>query len=73
MVIVKDGKMMRRRMRQEFITTEELHAELRKQGIDDIGKVKMARMEADGEISVVRNETPRAVPSRVRPGKTPGA
>jgi uncharacterized membrane protein YcaP (DUF421 family) len=52
--LIKEGKMLRRNMRHELITEEELMSQLREQGLDDVGKVKEAYMESDGHISVVQ-------------------
>jgi uncharacterized membrane protein YcaP (DUF421 family) len=54
--LIKNGKMIHRNMRREFITVEDLKSQLRKQGIDEIDEVKSACMEGDGEISVVKNK-----------------
>ena len=54
LLLVKDGRMLRRNMRQELITPEELMSQLREQGINDVADVKRAYMEADGKISVVQ-------------------
>jgi uncharacterized membrane protein YcaP (DUF421 family) len=54
--LIKDGKMLRRNMRQELITEQELRSTLRLQGLEDIAEVKLAQMEADGRISVVPYE-----------------
>jgi uncharacterized membrane protein YcaP (DUF421 family) len=54
--LIKNGKMLRRNMRHELITEEELMGQLREQGLDDVGKVKEAYMESDGHISVVQQE-----------------
>jgi uncharacterized membrane protein YcaP (DUF421 family) len=43
-------------MRQELITIEELKSKLREQGIEDLGEVKIAHLEEDGEISVLRHD-----------------
>jgi uncharacterized membrane protein YcaP (DUF421 family) len=51
--IVKDGKMLKRNMRKEFITTEELMAQLREDGVEDVGDVESAYLEGDGNISVI--------------------
>jgi uncharacterized membrane protein YcaP (DUF421 family) len=51
--LVRDGKVQRRALRREFITTEELVAKAREQGIDDLSKVHRMFLEADGEISVI--------------------
>ena len=54
LVLVRRGRMIARNMRREYITTPELMAVLREQGIDKLADVKMARMEPDGQISVIR-------------------
>jgi uncharacterized membrane protein YcaP (DUF421 family) len=54
--LIKDGKMLRKNMRRELITEDELMSQLREQGLDDVGKVKEAFMESDGHISVVQKE-----------------
>lgn len=53
--LVKRGELLRRNMRRELITEDELMSQLREQGVDDLGKVKEAFMEPDGHISVVAN------------------
>jgi uncharacterized membrane protein YcaP (DUF421 family) len=68
--LIRNGRMLHRNMRQEFITIDELKSQLRKQGVDDVRKVKSAHMEPDGEISVIKigdnGEKHRAV--RRKPG-----
>jgi uncharacterized membrane protein YcaP (DUF421 family) len=54
--VVDNGKMLRRNMRREFLTEEELMAQLREEGVDDIAKVKAAHIEGDGNISVIVHE-----------------
>jgi len=56
LLMVKDGRMLRRNMRRELVTDEELQAMLRENGIEDMSEVKSAHMESDGQISVIRNE-----------------
>lgn len=56
LLLVKDGKMVRRNMKQELITADELVAELRKNGVNDLSMVHEAFMENDGSISVVSLE-----------------
>ncbi|MCV7218866.1 DUF421 domain-containing protein [Mycobacterium crocinum] len=51
--LVRDGQMLRRNMRRELVTAEELMGQLRQQGIDDISRVSRAYMESDGEFSFV--------------------
>lgn len=52
--LVRNGRLMRRNLRQEFITLDELMAKLREQGVDKLEQVKAATMESDGEISVIK-------------------
>jgi len=57
LILVKNGKIIRRNMRREMITENELMSQLRKQGVDDMDVVKQAFMEADGSISVIEDES----------------
>ncbi|GAB3947295.1 DUF421 domain-containing protein [Micromonospora vulcania] len=52
LVLMRDGQIMRRNMRRELITNEELHTLLREQGVADLADVREVRMEADGRFSV---------------------
>lgn len=54
--LVRNGRMLRQNMRRELITREELMSQLREQGIESLSLVKCARLEGDGNISVVRRE-----------------
>jgi uncharacterized membrane protein YcaP (DUF421 family) len=58
--LIADGRMLRSNMRKEFVTFEELMAQLREQGLDDASTVKAAYLEADGSISVIRRQTERS-------------
>ncbi len=52
--LVRHGRLLRRNLRREFITEEELFALLREQGVEDIAQVKLACLEPDGNFSVIR-------------------
>jgi uncharacterized membrane protein YcaP (DUF421 family) len=52
--LIDNGRMLRKNMREEFITVEELMAQLREQGLEDCADVKAAYMEADGQISIIK-------------------
>jgi uncharacterized membrane protein YcaP (DUF421 family) len=54
LLLVRDGKMLRRNMRHELVTEDELLSQIRKHGMDNIDQVKEAYMESDGQISVVQ-------------------
>jgi uncharacterized membrane protein YcaP (DUF421 family) len=52
--LIENGLMLKRNMRAEFVTVEELFAQLREAGLEDCTKVKAAYIEADGRISIIR-------------------
>jgi uncharacterized membrane protein YcaP (DUF421 family) len=54
LVLVRSGRLLRRNMRREFVTTEEIMGQLRQHGIEKLSQVKLAAMEPDGSISVIR-------------------
>ena len=56
LALIKNGKLLRRNMRQELITDAELMTQLREQGLDDVAKVKEAYIESDGRISVIQKK-----------------
>jgi len=56
LLLIRDGKLLRRNMRKELITEEELMGQLRQQGLDNPAKVKEAYMESDGQFSVVQRK-----------------
>jgi uncharacterized membrane protein YcaP (DUF421 family) len=63
--LVRNGRILRQNLRQELMTLEELHTQLREQGIEDIRDVKLAQMEGDGRVSVIeREEEARGTPQR---------
>jgi uncharacterized membrane protein YcaP (DUF421 family) len=55
LTLVQDGQLQRRNLRKEMISIDELMAALREQGIEKVAEVKLATMESDGQISVVKN------------------
>ena len=59
-VLVRHGRLVRRNLRRELITVPELMALLREQGIDKLADVAYARLEPDGEISVIKRDPPLA-------------
>jgi len=52
--VIWKGRVLRKNLRQEFITEDELMAKLREKGIDSPSQVKEARIESDGEFSVIQ-------------------
>jgi uncharacterized membrane protein YcaP (DUF421 family) len=56
LLLIEDGRLMRRNMRRELITIDELMSQLRENGVASPAEVKRAHMEGDGTISVIRHE-----------------
>ena len=54
--VVRDGRLLRRNMRREYLTEEELMTHLRKQGIEDLNDVKAAYVEGEGNFTVVSRD-----------------
>lgn len=54
LLLVLNGRILRRNMRREYITEDELWSQLRQQGVDELAQVRQARLEPDGKFSVVR-------------------
>jgi uncharacterized membrane protein YcaP (DUF421 family) len=51
--VIRNGQFIKRNMRQEFVTEDELLGQLRQQGIADVRTVKLAYIESDGGLSVI--------------------
>ena len=70
LTLVSRGVLRLRNMRREFITREELQEKLREQGIEDLSEVKVAYLEGDGQISVIRNSgSTQKKPEKRVPGR----
>lgn len=52
--LIRHGRMLRHNMKQELITEDDLLGQLREQGIGDPADVKLANIESDGRISVIK-------------------
>ena len=52
-VLIRDGKLLERRLRRELITKSELASAARKQGIDDLRTIDCARLEVGGTLTFV--------------------
>jgi uncharacterized membrane protein YcaP (DUF421 family) len=57
LTLIKDGRFIDANMRRELMTKEQIHTQLREQGIEHIRQVKIARMEGDGRVSVIEKKT----------------
>jgi uncharacterized membrane protein YcaP (DUF421 family) len=54
--LVRNGRMIRRNMRAQFITENELRSKLREKGIESLASVKAMFLEPDGEVSVIKQD-----------------
>ncbi len=52
--LIRDGHWVRRNLRQEWITAEEVRSKLRERGIEDIAEVQVAYLESSGELGVIK-------------------
>ena len=53
LLLVRHGRVLHRNLRREFLTLDDLQAQLRMAGVSDIGAVRAAFMESDGSFSVI--------------------
>lgn len=56
LLLIKDGRIQRRNLKQEMITEEELMSQLREQGVESVEEVEKSYMEGDGHISVITKD-----------------
>lgn len=68
--LIRNGQILHRNLRREFISQDELRAQLREHGVEDVSQVRTANLESDGAVSIVQRG--RAATKPRRP-KKPGA
>lgn len=52
LLLIRDGRLIRRNLKRLLMSPEELMARLRKQGIRTLASVSMCMLNPDGEVSV---------------------
>ena len=52
--LIRDGRLLHRNLRHEYVTLEELESKLREKGVKNVSEVAEARMESNGEVSVIK-------------------
>lgn len=67
--LIEDGELVRKTMKREFMTREEVMTQLRMSGIGDPAEVERAYLEPNGSISIVTKE--EGDHERERYGKNP--
>ncbi|MCU0704817.1 MAG: DUF421 domain-containing protein [Fimbriiglobus sp.] len=60
--LVRDGRPLRQNMAREQITDDELAAQLRQNGLDDVSQAKRVVLEGEGTVSVIPNDSPAEEP-----------
>ena len=54
--LIRNGALQHRAMRKEMITKDEIMSRLREEGVESPAEVKLAQLEEDGQISVIRKK-----------------
>lgn len=57
LLLIKDGQLQRRNLKEEMITKEELQGLLREHGVLEMDEVKCCYLEADGHLSVIKKDS----------------
>jgi uncharacterized membrane protein YcaP (DUF421 family) len=52
--LIVDGRILRKALNDELMTEEELETQVRLNGVEDVAEVKVAYLEGNGAISVIR-------------------
>jgi uncharacterized membrane protein YcaP (DUF421 family) len=55
--LIRDGRLLRQNMKKEMVTEEELSSHLRQQGCEHWKEVRLAHIEPDGEISIIKYDS----------------
>ena len=56
LTLVKDGRIIEEAMHKEMLSTDELASQLRQQQVENVSEVKMAKLEGDGRLSVLKRK-----------------
>src|SRR5688572_4173887 len=56
-LLVRNGQILARNLRAEWITRDDLRQQRREQGVEDVRTVRKCYLESDGKISVIRQDT----------------
>ena len=52
--LIENGRILHRNLRAEMLGRDELMSQLREEGVEDVEEVKVARLEGDGRLSVIK-------------------
>jgi uncharacterized membrane protein YcaP (DUF421 family) len=56
LTLIRDGRIVDEAMRKEMISSDELASQLRQQQVENISEVKLAKLEGDGRLSVLKRK-----------------
>ena len=56
LVLVRNGRVLRRALDSQLMTLEELRSKLREKEVEDVAEVKIAQFEPNGEFSVIKRK-----------------
>ncbi len=66
--LIRNGRWVRRNLKSQWITTDEVRAKLRERGIEEIGNIRLATLEPDGELGILKiDDSPVDPPNAKRP------
>lgn len=71
LLLISDGKLLRRNLHKEMISYDELLSQLRQQGIEEICEVKKCYLESNGRFSVLTKDKDSDKPKGNPNGATP--
>jgi uncharacterized membrane protein YcaP (DUF421 family) len=56
LTLIRDGRIVPQNLRKEMLTEEELKSQLREHEVEDYGEIKLATLEGDGRLSVLKRK-----------------
>ncbi|MEO7675095.1 MAG: YetF domain-containing protein [Pyrinomonadaceae bacterium] len=56
LMLIKNGRLLRRNLDKEMITEDEIMSQLRQQGIENLSDVKSCFLESNGKFSIITND-----------------
>jgi len=56
LTLIRDGRIVDEAMRKEMISSDELASQLRQQQVENISEVKLAKLEGDGRLSLLKRK-----------------
>ena len=69
LLLIQEGRVLRRNLKSEMLTEEDLLEQLRQEGVAEFEQVRRCYVESDGHLSVLRYDGER--PPRKKAKKTP--